>query len=91
MLPISYETHTTSYEQHRDRIHDMADFFATSLKLEAERLYRSGMINPAMYSRHDHALGKILLRAAIERTKEDGPLMMHTQRMRSDARNLEKA
>jgi hypothetical protein len=91
MIPIVYETHTTSYEQHRDRIHELADFFATSIKLETESLYRSGLIDPAMYSRHSNDLGKILVRAAIERTKDDGPLVLHTQRERSEVRNLEKA
>jgi len=83
--------HTTSYEQHRNRINQLADLFSSILKLETECLYRSGMIDPAMYSQHGTELAVILLRSAIERVKNSGPLKHYTTGMQDAARNLENA
>ena len=85
---MTYETHTTSYEQHRDRLGSLVDLFAVTVKNEAERLYKSGMMDPAQYSRHDSELAIILIRAALERVTDSGMLHLHTKEARREVRNL---
>ena len=85
---MTYETHTTSYEQHRDRLHGLVDLFAVTVKNETENLYRSGMIDPAQYDRYTADLSIILIRAALERVTDSGMLHLHTKEARREVKNL---
>lgn len=56
----------------QDKINELVDLFASSLKVECERLYRSGAIDVDSYNHADHYfLPKILVTAAILRRKDD--------------------
>ena len=55
----------------QDKIHELVDLFASSLKVECERLYRSGAVDVDSYDADDYILPKLLVTAAILRGKGD--------------------
>ena len=57
--------------KHQDKINEIINSHAANLRLECERLYRSGMIDPEQFNPDEYVLAKILLTAAIDRTKYD--------------------
>ena len=70
------------------KVSELVDAFAANLKLEVEKLYRSGFINVEKYDSFEYALPKILVSAAIERTKDDfGPAPWDKSR-RKEVANL---
>lgn len=55
----------------QDKINELVDLFASSLKVECERLYRSGAVDVESHDPDKYALPKILVTAAILRCKDD--------------------
>ena len=55
----------------QDKINELVDLFAASLKVECERLYRSGAVDADRYDEDNYILPKILVTAAILRRKDD--------------------
>ena len=55
----------------QEKINELADLFAASLKEECERLYRSGAVDVGSYDPDHYILPKILVTAAILRRKDD--------------------
>ena len=55
----------------QDKINELVDLFASSLKVECERLYRSGAVDVESYDPDKYALPKILVTAAILRLKDE--------------------
>ena len=55
----------------QDKINEIVDLFASSLKVECERLYRSGAVDVDRYDPDHYVLPKILVTAAILRRKDD--------------------
>ena len=55
----------------QDKINELVDLFASSLKVECERLYRSGTVDVDRYNPDHYILPKILVTAAILRRKDD--------------------
>ena len=53
------------------KINELVDLFASSLKAECERLYRSGAVGVDSYDANNYILPKILVTAAILRRKDD--------------------
>ena len=63
--PMSYDT------QHQRKVEEIADLLCSSIKLEAERLYRSGGIDIDAYdSSEQYILAKILVNASIYRVRD---------------------
>ena len=54
----------------QEKINELADLFAASLKEECERLYRSGAVDVDRYNPDHYILPKILVTAAILRRKD---------------------
>ena len=54
----------------QDKITELVDLFASSLKAECERLYRSGTVDVDSYDPDHYTLPKILVTAAILRCKD---------------------
>lgn len=55
----------------QDKINELVDLFASSLKVECERLYRSGAVDVDSYDPDLYILPKVLVTAAILRRKGD--------------------
>ena len=55
----------------QDKINELVDLFAASLKAECERLYRSGAVDVDSYDADNYILPKVLVTAAIRRRKDD--------------------
>ena len=55
----------------QDKINELVDLFASSLKVECERLYRSGAVGVDSYDADNYILPKILVTEAILRCKDD--------------------
>ena len=55
----------------QDKINELVDLFASSLKVECERLCRSGAVDVGSYDPDNYVLPKILVTAAILRRKDD--------------------
>ena len=55
----------------QDKINELVDLFAASLKAECERLYRSGAVDVDSYDADNYVLPKLLVTAAILRRKDD--------------------
>ena len=51
--------------EHQDKCHELIDSIASRLKVEVNRLYHSGGINPDLYDPGDYALAKILVTSAM--------------------------
>ena len=64
----------------QDKINELADLFAASLKEECERLYRSGAVDVDRYNPDHYILPKILVTAAILRRK-DAFVPLHKQQV----------
>ena len=54
----------------QDKINELVDLFASSLKVECERLYRSGAVDAGSYDADNYILPKLLVTAAILRCKD---------------------
>ena len=55
----------------QEKINELVDLFAASLKEECERLHRSGAVDVDSYDPDNYALPKLLVTAAILRRKDD--------------------
>ena len=55
----------------QDKINELVGLLTTSLKVECERLYRSGAVDVDSYDADNYILPKILVTAAILRRKGD--------------------
>ena len=55
----------------QDKINELVDLFASSLRVECERLYRSGAVDVDRYDLDQYVLPKILVTAAILRLKDE--------------------
>ena len=55
----------------QDKINELVDLFAASLKAECERLYRSGAVDVDSYDADNYILPKVLVTVAIRRRKDD--------------------
>lgn len=55
----------------QDKINELVDLFASSLKVECNRLYRSGAVDVDRYDQDQYVLPKILVTAAILRLKDE--------------------
>ena len=55
----------------QDKINELVDLFAASLKVECERLCRSGAVDANSYDPDYYVLPKLLVTAAIRRRKDD--------------------
>ena len=58
------------HPEHQRKTHELIDLYASNLKIETERLYRSGAIEPDDYDPEYFYLAKVLLTAAIRRTQD---------------------
>lgn len=75
--------------EHQAHVKELVDTFASTLKLECEKLYRSGGIDPNRFSPDEYALAKILVTAGIRRLADDfSPL--HNKAWLADINNLVK-
>lgn len=54
------------HTEHQRKIHELIDSMASAMKIEAERLGRSGGINANDYSPDEYALAKILVTIAAK-------------------------
>lgn len=69
------------------KVNELAELFASSIKIESERLYRSGLIDHEKFDQGQYALAKILVTAAIHRLKDDfSPL--HDRQLQREIKNL---
>lgn len=72
------------------KIAELTELFCSTLKVECEKLYRSGMIDTDSYDKGQYALAKILLSASIKRLQDDfAPL--HSKGMMKEVKNLVSA
>ena len=55
----------------QDKINELVDLFAASLKEECERLCRSGAVDVGSYDPDNYVLPKLLVTAAILRRKDE--------------------
>ena len=55
----------------QDKINELVGLFASSLKVECERLCRSGAVDVDRYDLDQYVLPKILVTAAILRLKDE--------------------
>ena len=73
----------------QDKINELVDLFASSLRVECERLYRSGAVDVESYDPDHYALPKILVTAAIMRRKDEfAPLLDNKGRHKRTIENL---
>ena len=73
----------------QEKINELVDLFAASLRVECERLYRSGAVDVESYDPDHYALPKILVTAAILRRKDDfAPLLDNKGRHKRTIENL---
>ena len=64
----------------QNKINELVDLFASSLKAECERLYRSGTVDVGSYDPDNYALPKLLVTASILRCK-DAFVPLHKQQV----------
>ncbi|MBM9615237.1 hypothetical protein JWJ90_13200 [Desulfobulbus rhabdoformis] len=70
-----------------EKINELANFFCSSLKIEAQKLARSGMIDVGKFDPDQFALAKVLLTASIKRMQDDfAPV--HDKKLQADVENL---
>lgn len=74
----------------QEKVKELADLFCSSIRLESERLYRSGMIDPLHFDRDQYVLAKVLLTASIKRLQNDF-YPYHSEVFNKLVKNLEKA
>lgn len=72
---------------HQNKCHELVDFVASTMKLECERLYRSGAVDVADYDPDHYVLAEILVTAAMHRLK-DTFAPVYKERLKSEVRNL---
>ena len=54
----------------QEKINELVDLFAASLKVECERMYRSGAVDVGSYDPDKYILPKLIVTAAILRCKD---------------------
>jgi hypothetical protein len=74
----------------QDKVNELVDLFASSLKLECQRLYHSGGIDITRFNFDQYPLSKVLLTAAIHRMKDEYAPPIHNPKLRDDVINLIK-
>ena len=57
--------------KHQGKVNELAEAMASALKIECERLYRSGMVDVEGFDQDHYVLAKTLMTAAMERLKND--------------------
>lgn len=68
--------------EHQEKINELVDAYASTLKVRAQSLYSSGAIDVERFSVDEYALAKILLTAAIYDTKDNyAPLSPEYKKM----------
>ena len=73
--------------QHENKIHELIESFSAVLKIECEKLYRSGMLDIDSYDPDQYLLSKVVLTAALHRMKDDcAP--RHDKELMRDVKNL---
>jgi hypothetical protein len=74
--------------EHQEKVGELIDAMASTLRITAQRLYRSGAIDPDRYSVDEYALAKLLVTAAMYRHRDDySP--RYNARYVDDLKNLE--
>lgn len=56
--------------KYQDKCHELIDSISSTMKIEVERLYNSGMIDVDLFSIDEYALAKVLVTAAMHRLKD---------------------
>ena len=59
------------HPKHQEKIHELVDLVASTLKVTCGRLYGSNGIDPEEYDPKDYVLAKILLTAALRQHVND--------------------
>lgn len=55
----------------QNKVDELVNLFASTLRDEAERLYRSGALDIISYDKNQYKLAKILVSASIKRREND--------------------
>jgi hypothetical protein len=74
----------------QDKVNELVYLFASSLKLECQRLYHSGDIDISRFDFSQYALSKVLLTAALHRMKDEYTPPIHNPKLKDDVINLIK-
>lgn len=76
------------HPEHQRKCHELIDLMASAIKIEAERLYRSGGIDVSSYSPDEYALAKILVTVAAKNISTVYEPPYHSSAYQRDMKNL---
>ena len=73
--------------EHQNKIDELIDLMASTLRVTAQRLYHSGAVDVDRYNPDEYALAKLLVTAAMYNHRDDF-MPRHNARYSEDLENL---